>query len=525
MAAAEAIARRTLRDARTRTIAFALAFLFGAAAQGASYRSAYPTLEDRLNLARTFGSNQAVRLLYGVPHDLLTVGGFMSWRLGSLTIFAGLFGVLAAVRALRAEEEAGRQDLVLSGVVGRATAFRAALAGIAASAAIVWLAVFVGVLAGRAGVGGSAYLSLALMSPLPVFVGIGAVASQVAPTRRMATAIGSGALAVALMLRMAADTSSAGWLRWATPLGWAEELRPFVGAQPLVLLAPAIATVLLLVVAERIASGRDIGRGLLAAHDSAPPRLRLLSSPTALALRTLRGGLVGWLVGFAALALLMGVISDSVASGLSQNVQDQLQKLGTAANTATGYLGFAFLFFILALSLFACFQLAAMREDEAEQRLETLFALPVRRGRWFAERLGLVVACAAGLALAAGLLAWAGAASQGADVSLGRMVEAGANCLPVTVLFLGLGALALALAPRAGPTIAYSLVGVAFLWETVGGLVDAPSWALGLSPFHHLGLVPAEAFRATGAVVMLAIGALASTAAAWAFDRRDVVGA
>ena len=54
------------------------------------------------------------------------------------------------------------------------------------------------------------------------------------------------------------------------------------------------------------------------------------------------------------------------------------------------------------------------------------------------------------------MLAWAGAASQGADVSLARMLEAGANCLPVAVLFLGLGALALALAPRAGTTIAYA---------------------------------------------------------------------
>jgi ABC-2 type transport system permease protein len=525
MRAASAIARRTLRDARTRTISFALLFLFGAGAQGAAYRSAYPTLADRENLARSFGANQALRLLYGVPHDLVTVGGYMSWRLGSLTIFTGLFGVLAAVRALRAEEEAGRQDLVLSGVVGRASAYRAALAGVAATAVIVWVAVFTGVLAGRAAIGGSAYLALALVSPLPVFVGIGALASQIAPTRRMATAIGSGALAAALMLRMAADTSSAGWLRWATPLGWAEELRPFVGARPLVLLAPALATVVALVAAERIALRRDIGRGLLAGHDSAPPRLGLLSSPTALALRTLRGGLAGWLVGIAALALLMGVISDSVSSGLSQSLQDQLQKLGTAANTPTGYLGFAFLFFVLALCLFACFQLAAIREDEAEQRLETLFSMPVRRGRWFAQRLGLVVACAAGLALAAGVVAWAGAVSQGADVGLGRMIEAGANCLPATVLFLGLGALALALVPRAGATIAYSLVGIAFLWETVGGLLGAPGWTVGLSPFHHIGLVPAEAFRPQGALVMLAIGAAASLAAAWAFDRRDLLGA
>jgi polyether ionophore transport system permease protein len=519
-----AIARQTLRDARTRTITVALLFLWGAAAQGLAYPSAYPTVEDRLKLAHSFGDNQAVRLLYGVPHDLLTVGGYMAWRLGALTIFAALF-VLAAVRAFRAEEEAGRQDLVFSGVVGRTAAFNAALVGIAASALIVWLALFAGVLTGRESAGDSAYLALALMTPVPVFVGVGALASQIAPTRRTATAIGSAVLGGALLLRMTADTTSAGWLRWVTPLGWAEELRPFTGARPLVLLLPLAATLVLLVAGARIATTRDIGRGLLAGHDSAPPRMALLSSPTSLALRTLRGGLLGWLTGIAVFALLMGVISDSVASGLSQSLQDQLEKLGTAANTATGYLGFAFLFFLLALSPFACFQLAAMREDEAEQRLETLLALPVRRGRWFLERLALVVAMAAGLALVAGLLAWVGAASQGAGVAFGRMVEAGANCLPVVVLFLGLGAVALALVPRAGTTIAYSLVGATFLWETIGGLVSAPRWALGLSPFHHVGLVPAEAFRATGALAMLAIGLVAAVAAAWIFDRRDVVGA
>ena len=221
----------------------------------------------------------------------------------------------------------------------------------------------------------------------------------------------------------------------------------------------------------------------------------------------------------------MGVVSDSVASGLSQSVQDLLAKLGTAATTPAGYLGFVFQYLLLALCLFACFQLGAMREDEIEQRLETLFALPVSRGRWFAERLALVVAAALILALAAGVLAWAGAISQGADVSFGRMVEAGANCTPVVVLFLGLGGLALALAPRSGTTIAYGLVGAAFLWETIGGLIEAPTWALDLSPFHHVGLVPAESFDAGGAVAMLAIALAAGAAAVWAFARRDLVGA
>jgi ABC-2 type transport system permease protein len=91
------------------------------------------------------------------------------------------------------------------------------------------------------------------------------------------------------------------------------------------------------------------------------------------------------------------------------------------------------------------------------------------------------------------------------------------------LLFLGLGALALAIVPRAATTIAYALVGIAFLWEVIGALVEAPGWLLGLSPFHRVALVPAEPFAATSALVMLALAAGSSGVAVWAFARRDLV--
>jgi hypothetical protein len=103
----------------------------------------------------------------------------------------------------------------------------AQLAAIGAGAIVLWLALFVALLAGKLPAGGSAYLAVAIVSVAPAFAGVGAVASQLAPTKRMATGLASGVLAIAFALRTAADTSSAGWLRWTTPLGWAEELRPF----------------------------------------------------------------------------------------------------------------------------------------------------------------------------------------------------------------------------------------------------------------------------------------------------------
>jgi ABC-2 type transport system permease protein len=530
VAAASAIAWRAFADARVRTISFALLFALSAVIQATAYREGYPTLADRRDFARSVGENDAARLLYGTPHDLVSVGGYVSWRVGgSMAVFAALFGLLGAVRAMRAEEDTGRAELLLAGTISRRKAFLAQLAAIGAGAAVLWLALFVSLLAGRLPAGGSAYLALAIVSVVPVFAGVGAVASQLAPTKRMATGLATGVLVIAFALRTVAALPSTGvdWLRWATPLGWAEELRPFADPQPLVLLLPAIAGALLLVAAGSLAARRDIGSGLLPARDSAPPRPGLLGSPVAQALRSERGALVAWLIGVGAFALLMGVLSDAVTPDvISENVQRQLEKLGTGSIvTPSGWLGFSFIFFILAVSLFCCMQIAAIRDEEAEERLETMLALPVGRRGWLTGRLLLAAAGAATVALAAGVLAWAGAAAKGADVSLPEMVGAGVNTLPPALLFLALGALAYALVPRASMVIAYSLVGLAFVWELFGALLEVPDWLLALSPFHDVGLVPAEPFEATAAVVMLAAALAAAVAAIWVFERRDLAAA
>jgi ABC-2 type transport system permease protein len=526
---ARALARRVLRDGRTRTIAFAWLFAVYAYIQPVGYRHAYPTHADRLGFAHSFASNDALRLFYGYPFDVTTVEGYTAWRVGgTLAIVAALFGVLAAVRALRTEEDTGRMELVLAGVIGRSGAFLAALAAIGASVVILWLAEAAGFIAGGLPLAGSLYLALAAVTVAGVFVGVGALASQLAPNRRIALELGSAGVVLSLLLRVIADTASgAAWVRWATPLGWAEQLRPFTGAQPLVLLLPAGASALLLLLAARISASRDVGTGLLATRDTAEPRLRLLSSPTAQALRSERVSLIAWIGGIGVFALILGLVSASVSeAGISSSVREQIAKLGAGSiATPSGYLALVFIFFILAVSLFACAQVGAARHEEAEQQLETLLSLPVSRQRWLAGRLALAVAGIAALSFAAGLLTWAGATSQGVSISLARMLEAGANCLPVALLFLGIAALAYAIVPRASAGIAYGLVTLSFLWQLVGSLLAVPKWLVELTPFAHVGLVPTEAFRGEAAAIMVAIGFLGAGAALLLFRRRDLLSA
>ena len=343
----------------------------------------------------------------------------------------------------------------------------------------------------------------------------------------MALEIGTAVLGVALAMRVIADTSSGiGGLRWITPLGWAEEMRAFAGPRPGVLLLPLFAAALLLAFAGLIASRRDVGNGLLASRDSSAPRLGLLSSPTALALRSERGSLLGWLAGIGFFAVVFGLLSNTFSSAhLSASLKQQLHRVGGASLiTPSGALGFYFLMFVLAIGLFACSQIAALRREEADQRLETLFSLPVSapggwRGGWCWRcsdpwRWPLLRVFSPGRA----------PPPRGWTVSLLDMIGAGANCLPAALLFLALGALAFALVPRASAGIAYGLVSATFLWELFGALLGAPAWTLDLSPFHHVGLVPAQPFKAPAAALMLGIAAVAMILALRLFRRRDLAG-
>jgi len=525
--AAAAIGRRAFADGRVRTFSFATLLAFIAYVNVSGYAHSFPTLHDRLTFVRSFGDDASVRLFYGQPYDLLHVGGYVAWRVGGTgALFAAAWGVLAAVRALRAEEDAGRWELLLAGAVRRRDAYLAALAGIGAGWLVLWAGLWLGCVGGGLAAGGSAYFALAALTPALAFAGIGALASQLAPSRRVALELGMVALAVFFVLRVVADTSSgAGWLRWATPLGWAEEARAFADPRPLVLLAPLAATAALLWAAGAIALRRDVGSGLLREHDRRAPRTRLLSSPTAQALRGERGSLIGWLVGVGFFAFVIGVISTTFQTArLSESIRRELARFGASLLTPSGILGFYFLFFMLAISLFACAQVVAARREEAGQQLETLLSLPLGRRRWLAGRLAIAIGGSAALALLAALLAWAGARSQGAHVSLADMLGAGANCLPTVLLFLGLSVLALGAWPRATTGIAYGLVSLAFVWQLFGSALGAPSWLLGVSPFHHVGLVPAQQFKALGAVLMCALAAVALVAAFALFERRDLTG-
>jgi len=82
----------------------------------------------------------------------------------------------------------------------------------------------------------------------------------------------------------------------------------------------------LLALAGLIAARRDVGTGLLPARDSAEPRLRLLSSPTALAVRDELGSIAVWTGATGLFAAVVGILSTSfTTANLPANLRQELQ--------------------------------------------------------------------------------------------------------------------------------------------------------------------------------------------------------
>jgi len=511
-----------------RTASFTLLFFGIGYAVTAGYIKTNPTLADRIQFGRAFGNNMVFRLFYGTPHNLDTVGGYASWRGGGvLALFAAYFGAAAAVRALRGEEESGRFEVVAAGAITRRSAVAARLAAVSATVAALWVAALLGFAAGGLGASGSAYLALTIITAAAVYAAIGVFTSQLAPSRRGALELAGLVIGADLVCRIVADTTGTLWLHWLTPLGWIEELRPFADPRPAVLVLPVALIAVLLVAAIRIERCRDVGSAVFAAHDSRErPRLRLLSSPTALLIHFEWISLAVWATAITGYGIVVGTVSKSAASGLSTSLKQQIAKLGESRIlTPSGFIGLTFLFFILAISLYCCGQLGAARNEEAESRLETLFALPRGRIGWLGGRLLVATGGATLLALVAGAGAAIGAKLVGAHVSFMRLLEAGLNCLPSSLLFLGLATLLVAAVPRHGVGAAYGLVCVAFVWDLFGSLLGAPSWLLGVSPFDHVGLIPAQHFRLGAAVAMLIVAMLAAVTGGALFRRRDLASA
>ncbi|MFC4118807.1 hypothetical protein [Nonomuraea zeae] len=478
-----------------------------------------PTRQARADFAVASAANPITAALLGPIHDL-SIEGVVAWRssLQSLLI-AGLAGLLFAVRHTRAEEDAGRRELMAAGAIGRQAPVTAALAVIAAVNAAVTLLLTAALALGPGyDLAGSLLFSLTAGAGGLVFAACGLVTAQLAQSAALARSLAVGVLVAGVMPGVVVPDDRIGLL----PAGWPRIAGPYAEGRWWVPLVPLALTVALVLTAYALSARRDIGAGLLPDRggSTGPVRAgRLLRGPAALAWRLSGGQVVSWSLTLAVMSVGVGWVSASFDArfGDLPLVGELLGRLGreTMGDALIAIFTYVFCLVVACLTV-----VCALRPytEESRGRAAPLLAAPTGRTRWLAGHAALGLAAPAAMLLAVGL---------GTGLGAGRpwavLAQTGTTLLflpaawSIAALTIALYGLRPRLVVPASWTVVVASVAFVALWEAK--VIGREVFLLTPFGYGHPTISPgpvAPAAFALSAAVLLVVGGVA-------FRRRDLM--
>ena len=488
----------------------------------AAVQGLYDTAASQATYQATIGGSAASIALSGPPVALGTIGGITVFEVSQVAIIGiALMAMFLTVRHTRADEEAGRTELVRAGVLGRQADLLAA--GILACAAslLVGASVVVSFLSVDLAAADSLVFGGAVASVGLVFTGVALVAAQVVEHGRQAVGLALTALGVAFVLRAVGDVADNG-LRWASPLGWAQGVHAFAGPRWWPLGLCLTFAVALAAAAGWLTPRRDLGGGLVAARPGPPAASPRLGSAWGLALRLQRGMLLGWTVGMTLLGVMFGSVAAEVDDMVAGNsaMQDVFARSGV--DIVDAYAVTVLLILALVTTGFTLGSVLRLRAEETTHRVEPLLSTPTSRTRWAAGWL---------LVSASGTLAVLTAAGLGAGVTSavvlsdpGRIEDMVGGALVYLPAVLLVGGLAFALFGGVPALLSgvWLLLAGFFVAGWLGELLSLPAWLVDLSPYSHAPQVPLEPLSWAPLLTMTGVAALCVAAGFVSLRQRDL---
>ena len=522
------LSRLALR--RDRIMLPAWVYVITALVAGTAYtfRKVY-TPATRAQLQVTAGHNPAFLFLYGKPYAT-SVGALTAWRYGVwASILASLVAIFLVVRHTRADEEAGRLELIGAGVVGRHAPLTVAL--VVAGTGSVLLAVLITAALTVLGLpaAGSAALALAIAATSLAFACVAALAAQIASGARTARGIAAAVLGAAYLLRAIGDSAGAqgpAWLSWLSPLGWIEFTRPFAGNRWWVLALPLALAALTGGAAYAVAARRDYGAGLVTARPGRPQAGRLLRGPFGLAWRLQRGALAGWAAGFAFGAAAAGAAAKGIGSllGGSTQLKHVFTSMGGQTALTNAYLAAIMSMAGLAAAAYAVAAVNRLRAEETGQLAELVLATATGRIRWALSHGTIAAAGSAALLAVAGLAAGLGYGLRAGDAGLevSRLLGAALAQWPASLAVAGAVVVLFGAVPRATVAGGWTVVSAVVLVAFFGPLLRFPGWIMDTSPFTHVPKLPGGPVHAAPLLWLTLAAALLTAAGLAALRRRDI---
>ncbi|HJE89679.1 MAG TPA: hypothetical protein K8V11_01545, partial [Dietzia timorensis] len=440
-------------------------------------------------------------------------------------ILFALMAMFTVIRHTRADEQAGRTELVRANGVGIHAQLTSALIITGSGAAVSALGVFAVALARGYPAGGSALIAVTALAVALFFAGFAALSAQLFESSRAAAGLAGAVLAAAYALRMIGDAARSGGSppSWLSPLGWAQQTGPFVLDRwwPLALLAGF--GLAFLVAGFRLSALRDVGRAVFIGRPGHATGGPVLGTPLGLAVRLLRSGFAAWGISLTVAAVVFGAYSASIA-GSADTLPEELTKVLSAEDLSGSYLAFMVLIFGVFASASAANALGQLRGDELRGRTELLLSAGVGRGRHLSAQLTVIVSASLLICLATGLATGIGAflSDTGDAHVVADLLVAGANQIPAVVAVIGLVVAFFGWLPRFAAAAGWAVIGFGGFVTAFGDLLDLPQALKNLNVFGHVAAYPVApiAWQPIAWLLLIAAASIAAGFGGW--SRREV---
>ena len=489
-----------------------------------SQQQAFPTQAARDAYAQV-ANTPAVAAMTGLPYAAGSLGGILVIKIWMTLAVALAFAVVFLVtRNGRADEEAGRTELLRSTALGRHAYPTANYLVAAGLCAVTGLLISLLCLSVALPTNGSWIMGASIAGTGLAFIGLGAICGQLASTSRGANSLGVALIGLFYFIRAAADLQADGVdptaLSWFSPVGWAQNMRAFGEDNWWPLLALVGLGLAGCLFALRLESTRDLGAGLLPERRGPAAAGNFTTTALGLALRLQRSSLVGWFIGAAVSGLFFGSVAQAMSSLLDPQNPFARNFVGTGHSMLDGVLGIFVLFNALLARAFAIQCLGAARSEEEGGRLEQQLAGSLSRGTWLGAHLLIAVLGSGFMLVLGGYLT--GAASQG-SADPGQLAGAALAFWPAVLSMLGLQLLTFGYLPRSTTAITWAVYGISVMAAMFGGLFSLSEDVIRATPFGAIPRVPAEDFSWTPPAVLLLISLALGAAGMARFNRRDVL--
>lgn len=538
---------KTLRDLRWGILAWGAGIGALAVATAFGWATAYPDEASRQQLLAAIRSGLTVaQVFYGQPRAIDRLGGFIEWRVLSITpVLLGVYLILAATGMTRGAEESRSSEVVAA---TPRTRLRVLIEQVAALVtAITFIAAIIGGLILTSGI----VTGESTPSPLRVagacanvaaatlfFGALGLFAAQFFARRRTAALAATGAMIVFYLANtLPLVVPGLRGVRYVSPLYFYTRSSPLADGH---MDWPAFGVLLLIAAAVTgLASFASQRRDLFdtyhlrrqPARPAAPDAVSDRTGPAPQTFlrnslgRGMRDALVttaSWAVGISLLAVLMTALAPNMRQALlDQSGNSILHQFVTSEKEILSALLFSFLLPPL-VTVFGVTLAGSWAGDELGQRLELELAAPVPRWKMFVERLIAAFASEATALIVVGLTIGATVELGGLDVPLAAVAAALGMLFVLVACVVAIAFAVASWRPELAAAGAGAFVAVSYFANLVIPLFGLATWVRYLSVFGLYGTPLATGVSFWRVGVLLAVTLSFACAGAAGFQRKDI---